>query len=237
MINTILFDLDGTLLSMDTDLFIEKYFKALSIKLADYFTADEVVKYFWDSTRYMIEDVNPNKTNQEAFFEDFYQNIGEDKAALNDILEEFYADDFNSIKGVSKVNQHIVDSVKLLKAKGYKIVVATNPLFPLTAILNRIEWAGLNQDDFYFITSFEDMHYCKPQVAYYQEVLEKIDKQASECLMVGNDVNEDMIAKEIGIYTYLITDNIIGDINDNKNIDYQGKYIDFYNFVEDLPKL
>lgn len=234
MIDTILFDLDGTLLSMDTDEFIKNYFAALSVKLKDYFTPEEVVKYFWSSTEYMINNVNPNKTNEEAFFEDFYQYI-DDVGELNDVLDEFYKKDFNSIKEVSEVNKNIVESIKVLKAKGYDLVVATNPLFPLTAILNRIEWAGLDKEDFIFITSFEEMHFCKPQIQYYSEILDKINKNSTKCLMVGNDVEEDMIAKEIGIDTYLIIDNIIGDLSDDKNIDHHGTYKDFYNFVLNLP--
>lgn len=237
MINTILFDLDGTLLSMDTDEFIKKYFKALSIKLNDYFTPEEVVKYFWNSTQYMIKNTDQSKTNQEVFFEDFYKNVDKADEKLNNLLDDFYAKDFNSIKEVSEVSENIVNSIALLKDKDYQMVVATNPLFPIAAILNRIEWAGLNKDDFIFITSFEDMHFCKPQINYYREILHKINKDVSECLMVGNDIDEDMVANEIGIKTYLITDNLIGDLEDDKNIMHQGDYSDFCKFVKDLPKL
>ncbi len=236
MLDTILFDLDGTLLSMDTEKFIEKYFAAVAVALKDYFTFDEVVKYFWSSNQYMVNNTDSSKTNQEAFFEDFYKNVG-DVEKLDHILDDFYKNDFNKIREVSAVNDLIVDSIKILKDKGYDLVVATNPLFPIAAILNRIKWAGLNPDDFIFITSFEDMHFCKPQIQYYEEILEKINKDAASCLMVGNDVVEDMVAKEIGIDTYLITDNIIGDIKDNKNIDYFGEYADFHKFVKQLPKL
>ena len=236
MIDTILFDLDGTLLSMDTDEFIRKYFNALSIKLKDYFTYDEVTKYFWNSTQYMINNTDSSKTNEEAFFEDFFQHV-DDVDELTKVLDEFYRVDFDKVKEVSEVNKYIVESIKLLKDKGYNLVVATNPLFPLPAILNRIEWAGLDKDDFMFITSFEIMHYCKPNINYYSEILSEINKDASQCLMVGNDVKEDMIAKEIGISTYLITDNIIGSVNDSKNIDEFGEYKDFYKYVLKLDNV
>lgn len=237
MINTILFDLDGTLLSMDTEEFIKKYFKALSVKLKDYFTSEEVFKYFWQSTQFMINDTNSNKTNEEAFFEDFFKHSKGKEEEISAILEDFYKNDFNKIQEVSQVSEEIVNSIKILKNKGYTLVVATNPLFPIAAILNRIEWAGLDQDDFAFITSFEIMHACKPQIHYYQEILKTINKKANECLMVGNDIAEDMVAKEIGIETYLVTDNLIGDINDNDNVDHQGSYKDFYKFVQNIKKL
>lgn len=236
-INTILFDLDGTLLSMDTDAFTKRYFKELAIKLSDYLTPDEVTKNIWNSTMYMINNVDVEKTNEEAFFEDFYKNVKHKKEVLNPILDDFYDKDFDKIKDVSKRNEDIVKAISLLKEKGYDLVVATNPLFPKKAVLDRINWAGLDYNDFIFITNFEEMHYCKPNLDFYREVLKKINKDPSSCLMVGNDIKEDMIAKEIGIRTYLINDFLIGDIEENKNIDYKGDYTDFYKFVKDFPNL
>ncbi len=237
MINTILFDLDGTLLSMDTDEFIQKYFGALSLKLKDHFSTSELVKYFMAATNEMIANTEASKTNEQVFFDNFRPHTNGNEEIIYSLMDEFYRDDFNLVKDVSKISEHIVLAIKHLKEKGYNLVVATNPLFPITAIKNRIEWAGLDHNDFSFITSFEDMHYCKPQIDYYHEILEKIDTKPQHCLMIGNNVDEDMIAKEIGINTYLITDHIIGDINDNKNIDEHGDYEDFYNFIVDLPTL
>lgn len=235
MINTILFDLDGTLLPMDTDLFIKKYFKALSIKLKDYFTPEEVTKHMWASTKYMMKNMEIEKTNQDAFFEDFYKTVDHKAEVLNPIFDEFYEKDFNKIKDVSEKNNHMIESVNILKEKGYDLVVATNPLFPKSAILNRIDWAGLREEDFIFITSFEEMHFCKPNLDFYREILHKIDKEPSSCIMVGNDVKEDMIVNEIGVRTYLIEDYIIGDIEEDKNINYKGDYKDFYKFAKKLP--
>ncbi len=195
MITTILFDLDGTLLPMDTELFTKKYFKELAIKLKDYFTPEEITKNIWGSTKYMISNVDSNKTNEEAFFEDFYERIEHEAEVLNPIFEDFYEKDFNNIKSVASQNKYMINAVSLLKEKGYNLVVATNPLFPERAVLHRIEWAGLNVEDFMFITSFEKMHYCKPQLKFYEEILTNINKKPTNCLMVGNDIEEDMIAK------------------------------------------
>ena len=237
MITTILFDLDGTLLPMDTDLFTKKYFSELAIKLKNYFTLEEITKNIWGSTKYMISNLDSNKTNEEAFFEDFYERINHKAEVLNPVFEDFYEKDFNNIKSIASQNKYIIEAVDLLKEKGYNLVVATNPLFPERAILHRIEWAGLNQEDFMFITSFEKMHYCKPQLKFYEEILDNIKKQPSHCMMVGNDIGEDMIAKEMGMKTYLIEDHIIGTEIESKNIDYKGSYKDFYEFTKKLPEI
>lgn len=237
MITTILFDLDGTLLPMDTEIFTKRYFAELAIKLKEYFTPEEVAKNIWTSTKYMIGNIDPNKTNEEAFFEDFYGRINHEEKILNPIFEDFYEKDFNNIKNVATQNKYIIEAVKLLKDKGYNLVVATNPLFPEKAILHRIEWAGLNKEDFMFITSFEKMHYCKPQLKFYEEILDNISKQPFNCIMVGNDIEEDMIAKTLGMKTYLIEDHIIGTVRNDNNIDYRGSYEDFYEFAKNLPKI
>ena len=237
MITTILFDLDGTLLPMDMDVFIKKYFSELSIKLKDYFTPGELTESIWSSTKYMVSNIDADKTNEETFFEDFYERINHEAEIINPILDDFYEDDFNNIRSVTAQNKHIMESVASLKQKGYHLVLATNPIFPEKAILHRIEWAGLNKDDFIFITSFEKMHYCKPQLKFYEEVLENIQRHPQHCLMVGNDIEEDMIAKSLGMKTYLIENHIIGTIKKDMSIDYKGSYEDFYEFVTALPSL
>lgn len=234
MITTILFDLDGTLLPIDTEEFTEKYFMEISIKLRDYFTPEEVVKNIWDSTKYMISNIDPDMTNEEAFFEDFYERINHRAEIINPILNDFYEKDFNNIREISTKSKYMVDAVAMLKEKGYDLVVATNPLFPEKAILHRIEWAGLNKDDFIFISSLEKMHYCKPRLEFYEEVLEIIQRCPQHCMMVGNDIGEDMIAKNLGMKTYLIEDHIIGTITEGLIIDYRGNYEDFYEFVKAL---
>lgn len=237
MFKTILFDLDGTLLAIDTEDFTKKYFKALSIKLKDYFTPEDLIQSVWASTKCMVTSLDPNMTNDEVFFEDFYKRVDGDTETLNPIFNEFYQKDFNRLKDGIEENKYIVKSVDLLKEKGYDLVVATNPLFPKIAILHRIRWAGLNPEDFKFITNFEDMHYCKPEINFYREILEKIDEEPSNCLMVGNDIDEDMKVKEIGMSTYLIEDYIIGNPADDKNVDYRGYYKDFYKFCQSLEDI
>lgn len=237
MINTIMFDLDGTLLPMDTEIFAKEYFKELSIKLKDFFTPEEITKLLWDTTKKVISNEDDKKTNEEVFFEVFYENIKHDRKVLDPILYEFYEKDFNKMKSITEKDKDMIASVELLKEKGYELVVATNPLFPRTAILNRINWAGLNKEDFSYITSFEHMHFAKPNLNYYREILININKAPAHCIMVGNDVNEDMIASELGIKTYLIDGFVIGDKEETDNIDYVGDYTDFYNFSKKLPDL
>lgn len=235
MINTVLFDLDGTLLQMDTDLFIRKYFVLIAEQLEAYFTHEEVVKLFWDSTYKMIKSNDENLTNEEVFFADFFSKVAIPKDVLLPVLDKFYESHFKRIKSLTKVSKEMVEAVKILKTKGYRMIVATNPLFPESATLQRVAWADLNINDFELITTFENMHFTKPNINYYKEIINKQNLDPSKCLMVGNNVEEDMIVTELGMETYLITNHLIGDKNDNKAINHIGDYTDFLAYVKLLP--
>ena len=81
--------------------------------------------------------------------------------------------------------------------------------FPSVATQTRIRWAGLLPDDFEFITTYENISYCKPNPDYYREVLKRVGLKAENCLMVGNDVGEDMVSEILGMKVFLLTDCLI----------------------------
>ena len=121
----------------------------------------------------------------------------------------FYETSFAAAKGATQANPQIIQCITKLKAKGYTIVAATNPFFPQIATRNRLKWAGFNPDDFDLITTYENCHFCKPNLQYYVEILEQLGKKPEECIMAGNDNQEDMCAEQLGIAGYLITDCLI----------------------------
>lgn len=233
--NTILFDLDGTLLPMDMDIFEKEYFKRLCFKLKNFLPPEHTVKFVLDATFDMIRNSDFNRTNKQVFMEKFTEYSKIKYEVVESIIDDFYKNEYKTIGEHFKSQEHIVKSIDILKEKGYDLVVATNAIFPKEAIIERLRWAGLDERDFIFITSFEVMHYCKPNIKYYEEILGIINKKPQECLMVGNDVEEDLIASKIGVKTFLIKDNILNKKNIKYFADFEGNYMDFYNFVMDLP--
>lgn len=235
-LNTILFDLDGTLLPMDMDNFTKIYFEQLGIYFKDLIDPKTLGKSIWASTETMVKNLE-HKTNEEVFMSDFAKRIHGDLNIYQERFDKFYDTCFLEAKSAVFENPYIQKSVALLQKKGYKLVVATNPLFPLKAIQHRIKWAGFKVEDFSYITHYEKNHYCKPQIQYYEEVLRDIKKTPEECMMVGNDVQEDLVAGKLGIKTFLIKDYILHRTDDKIPADYIGSYVDFYKFAEELPSI
>lgn len=93
--------------------------------------------------------------------------------------------------------------------KGFRVALATNPVFPRVAIEERMRWAGIDGLPFDLVSTYEDFHYCKPSRGYYEELLERLEVRADQCVMVGNDMQEDMMAGALGMKTYWVTDQSI----------------------------
>lgn len=237
MIDTILFDLDGTLLPLDMEEFTLRYFNELCQKFSNIFEPKLLQEAIWSSTKYMISNIEKEKTNKECFFEDFQKRVDNNLEELFPIFDEFYIRDFINIKDAVNPNPKVKELIQILKEKGYNLVIATNPLFPKEAIYHRIDWAGLETSDFKLITTYENMHFCKPNVQYYEEILYLINRRPENVMMVGNDVQEDMIASTLGIKTYLVDDCVIDRKSPEYKSDYKGSMDDFYRFVSKLPKL
>ena len=221
MIKTILFDLDGTLLPMDEEYFKKIYFGAIYKKIAYLgYTLDELLKVIWYGTKAMIKN-DGTQTNEELFWKAFIE-VHPDRLEENkENFVEFYDTIFPTLGHTCGFQPLAKEFIKQLKDKGYELIIASNPIFPIVATKARIRWAGLDPDDFKYISAYENSSFCKPNPKYYEEILKKNNLKGEECLMIGNDAREDTVALSLGIDTYLITDCLLNpdnvDINQYKN--------------------
>ncbi|MFA6617862.1 MAG: HAD family hydrolase [Candidatus Neomarinimicrobiota bacterium] len=236
MLNTILLDLDATVLPMDMDTFVQKYFHEMGKMFHDLIDGRVLAKHVMECTEYMVKNLE-DRRNEEVFFTRFAELVDGDIAIYQSRFDEFYDTGFLNAQVATHQSEAMLKAVKLLQEKGYNLVLATNPLFPMKANHHRIRWAGLSPDDFTYISSIENNHYCKPNLEYYREVLSAINKSPEDCMMVGNDALEDMIAAKLGIKTYLIDDHLLNKYNVEIVADERGSYEDFLAFVEEFPKL
>ena len=208
-IKTILFDLDGTLLPMDQEAFVNAYTKLLAMYMVPYgYDPQLLIKALWTGTGAMVKN-DGTHPNEAAFWEVFSSIIGKDARADEATFETFYHTDFQKAGASCGFAPEAAETVHRLKERGFRVVLATNPLFPAVATQSRIRWAGLTPEDFDYYTTYEHCSFCKPNPAYYQEILDKLGLHAEECAMVGNDVGEDMVAETLGMKTFLLTDCLI----------------------------
>ena len=233
-ITAILFDLDGTLLPMDQDRFTEAYFKMLTKKLLPHgYEPKKLIDSIWVGTAAMVRNTG-QQTNEEAFWKKFTELNGEQVLADKSLFEEFYQKDFQQVKDFCGYNPKAAQMVAALKQRGFRLALATNPIFPAVATESRIGWAGLAPEDFEWYTTYENSSYCKPNPDYYRALLEKLKVQPEECLMVGNDASEDAAALKAGMSFFLLTDCLIN--KENKDIsEYpQGDFDKLLEFVNEL---
>ena len=230
-IKAVLFDLDATLLPMNQDEFLGMYFKLLANRMAKYgYDPKQVIDGVWKGSYAMIKN-DGVKINEEVFWKSFAEVVGERVIDDRYIFDEFYASEFCDTKQLCGYTPKANDVVKKLKKAGVRVVLATNPLFPDVATLKRMEWAGLDAEDFEFYTTYENVGYCKPNPKYYAFIADKLGIPPENCVMVGNDVSDDMSAKAIGMQVFLFTDYLINTKNEDISQYPQGSFEQLDKFL------
>lgn len=201
-----MFDLDGTLLPFEQDEFIKLYFGGLCKKLVPYgYAPDDVVKYVWKGTKAMIEN-DGSRLNSEAFWE-LFRAAFPGKPEVRPFCDDYYVKEFDDVKSCLKYVPNHKPMVDKLKSAGAEIVLATNPLFPECAVKTRLAWVGLSEEDFAYITHYDNSTYCKPNPKYFTELLQKLGREPADCVMIGNSVPEDILpTKALGIESFLLTE-------------------------------
>lgn len=235
--DTVLFDLDGTLLPLRNESFIRAYFDAF-LKRFSYlnFRPQVLMKAVWSGTEAMMKNEG-ERLNREVFWEAFSSVLGADMRPYEGEFESFYKNEFNSVRSVASPAPLANECVKELRRRGYTVVLATNPIFPAVATEARVEWAGLDKDDFALITTYENSRFCKPNPSYFTDILERIGKRPRDCIMIGNDTEEDGAALKLGIPVFLLGDCIIETEEHRAESFERLSFKDLKNYIDSLPIL
>lgn len=230
----ILFDLDGTLLPMDTSVFAKAYFGALSAELADFgVPAAALVKAIWGGTEAMMKN-DGARLNVDVFWDVFTALTGLERAAVEPRCDAFYSTGFHAARAATAPNPLAVEAVRTARQKVEKVILATNPLFPMQGQETRIGWLGLKPEDFDLITAYSTDRFCKPNPAYFTDVCARIGVKPEDSLMIGNDEREDMAAATaVGMDAYLVTDCLLP----APDAPWHGPQGSFSDMLEMLKKL
>ena len=192
---TLLLDLDDTLLQNPVDQFLPAYIRALARHLAPYIPPDRLVPQLMHATDQMIVRDDTCRSLKTTFDEDFYPPLGLQEEDLADVLLDFYQNKYDALRSITSPLPFSRTLLDFAFKKGWQVVIATNPLFPLIAVEKRLEWAGIPVTDYPYslLTAYEGMHFAKPNPAYYAEILGQLGWQQGPVAMVGDSMQDDLL--------------------------------------------
>jgi FMN phosphatase YigB (HAD superfamily) len=207
---TLLLDLDDTLLKNPMGAFLPAYLKKLSGWLAEYALPEKTIQALMAGTQLMVQNRNPGCYLREVFDQSFFQALGIERQALQPVIDEFYESEFPTLQALTEPMDGVIHFIEQSFARGYRLGIATNALFPLTAIRQRLAWAGLSLDHYPFqiVPSYEMMHFAKPNPAFFCELLACMGWFDGPVVVIGDDYEADIQpANQSGLATYWINGN------------------------------
>ncbi len=226
----ILFDLDGTLLNIELDTFLQDYYRALVPVLqtvAPDLSAESAIRALDEGVRAMMVP-HPGQTNEDVFAVRFGEIAGVDLTANWAPFNRFYEEVFPSLQHTARPASGARACIERALELGLRVAIATNPIFPLAAIRHRLSWAGLEDLEFHMVTSYETMHATKPHADYFRETALMIDVPPQECIMVGDDRVLDLAAADIGMRTFYVGSD------DDAVADYRGDLHGLTKLIDQL---
>lgn len=231
----IMCDLDNTLLPIYTqEKFAEMWFRDIAAVFAAHGMDPAVAVPAMDKgCRAMILN-NGEMNNLDRFFDAACACSGYTRAQMEPVMDEYYAGSFANVRQITLPNPYAPEIARLMRARAQYAVIATMPIFPIKACDMRMSWVGLSADMFDLVTTCDFSSFSKPNPLYYDELLRRFGVQASEALMIGNDVREDMEPCEsLGIDAFLVTDHII-----THGLDYsrfrRGSYPELIEYLNEV---
>lgn len=208
--STLLLDLDGTLLDIEVSFFLGPMVEAMHECFRDVLDMDRFRKGLFGGTEaIMVEPRSDGETNRDGFNRTFSSLTGMDIPDIDQRFRQFYTNVFPTLNRYGRPVAGASGFIARAAEEGYTLCLATNPVFPTSAVLERLRWSGVDPDAFRFIPGLETMSTCKPRIDYYLELSSILGVEPSACLMVGNDVQQDLPASEAGMGTFLVEGQVI----------------------------
>ena len=225
MIKAVLLDLDNTLLDNPQDVFVRQYLKAVDSYFEEKWqqtVSDSLLR----SVKAMMDVRDMRHTNTDIVLKLISKELGRPEQEISALFDEFYQTIYPSLRRFTHPFNWAVDLINQLHEQQLAVVIATNPVYPTEAIRQRLAWAGLPDTlDYYdLVTHADNMHFAKPDPAYYAEILAHIKVESDEALMVGDSFDSDIVpAATVGLHTYHVKTSGMGD--------GMGTLQDFYTLI------
>lgn len=202
-VTTLLFDLDGTLVDLrPTGLRIRFMIRAF-LRFFGAIPSWQIPRAF-SQAMHNLQNNTSEKTNYEEFVDTLASYSKAGPAEIERRTRLLISEDFSRFSSSFIPIPDAYETLLLARKLGYRVVLATNPVWPIDAILMRISWGGLHLFPFDFISHSEIMTRAKPSPEYYEQLLDMLATSPDDCLMIGNDPVKDLPAREAGIRTFLL---------------------------------
>ena len=208
-VRALLLDLDDTLLINDIESFFPAYYGALVERFKDVLPPVKLLDALKIGTKAMMANTGTGRINSKVFWHEFTPRVERPREEMEPIFQSFYENEFDALASVTSVDPAARRLVQIAREKGYALAVATQPVFPLPAVLARLRWAGVPHEEiqYDFISTYDDLSACKPHPAFFEQVLDALGVEPSEAVMVGDSLTSDMPASKLGIRTFWVTRN------------------------------
>ncbi len=229
------FDLDGTLLPLDLDVFLQRYFSALGQVAACSGADPAAFKAGMDAGIRAMTTHDDGCSNDQAFWRRFFAEVDPGACDWNAAFSAFYERSFGEIGADVVPDPAAARAVETLRAKGYTLALTTMPMFPAEGVKWRLNWAGVDADAFARITAYDNSTATKPRAIYYAENLAALGVDGKDVLMVGNNTVEDLSFMQLGADAFLVTDYLLNPSGMDVNAVRHGTLAEFADWVETLP--
>lgn len=208
MIKAVLLDLDNTLLLNPDRRFAVAYLQSIDTHFESLWGQPHLSQVVMQGLATMLGSRDMQQTNTTVALEAIREAVGRSVDEVQAAFDQFYSQRYPQLADCIEPVAAAPGLIQYLRQQDIAVVIATNPIYPEKAVQQRMAWANLPDDkDIYaLITHGDNMHFAKPNAAYYGEILARVGIEPDEAIMIGDSQENDIQpAAQIGIHTYHIT--------------------------------
>ena len=204
MIKTVLLDMDNTLIHNLDEVFARHYIQLAQRTLAVDLGIPDIARTL-KQIMFELSSPRDGTINNYQHILDVLQNASaKSRSHVEANLHHFYDQAYCTLEPLVTPVPFAADLIQTLIAQNFRVVIATNPIYPSVGLRQRFHWGGLGdfESKVAFITDAETMHFAKPDPAYYAEIVARLGVEPDEALMVGdNPINDIRAAYSVGLPT------------------------------------
>ncbi len=201
----VLFDLDGTLLDIDGEGFLDAYVEALT---AAWGTADtDAFRRAVMAAAVPIFAPHPSATNGEVFRAHLAEHLGIETHEVRRRIAEYHSRGLQALRYPARQLPEARRCIRRCLDLGLRVAVATTPIYMPEVVRLRLRWAGLEDIPWDLVTHSENMRRCKPDAGYFAEAAALLRLPPGACVMVGDDPLQDGPARQAGMTALLRAGN------------------------------